>query len=78
MTDHRSSGCTGAGMSQGQSQQQGQQGQSMQQQTQVVTLQSLVDAEFGLHGEHWARLRFEMALESTNKKSCGTVVGAEH
>ena len=49
----------------------------MQQQTQVVTLQSLVDAEFGLHGEHWARVRFEMALESAKKNSCSTVVGAE-
>jgi hypothetical protein len=72
--DHRSSGCTGASKSQGQVQQQQ---QSMQVHAQVQTLQSLVDDEVRQHGEHWARMRIEMALESAKKKSCGTVVGAE-
>ena len=71
--DHRSSGCTGASRSQGQVQQQ----QSMQQQAQVQTLQNFVNQEVRQHGEHWARMRIEMALESAKKKSCGTVVGAE-
>ena len=61
-TDHRSSGCTGAGRSQGQLRQQGQQGQSLQQRTQVVTLQNMVDDEVQQHGEHWARIQMEMAL----------------
>ena len=74
-TDHRSSGCTGTSRSQGQVQQRQQ--QSMQVHAQVQTLQSLVDDEVRQHGEHWARMRIEMALESAKKKSCGTVVGAE-
>ena len=48
----------------------------MQVHAQVQTLQSLVDDEVRQHGEHWARMRIEMALESAKKKSCGTVVGA--
>ena len=37
----------------------------------------MVDDEVRQHGEHWARMRIEMAIESAKKKSCGTVVGAE-
>jgi hypothetical protein len=48
----------------------------MQQREQVVTLQNMVDDEVRQHGEHWARVRMEMALVSARKKSCGAVAGA--